>query len=111
MKEYKVKEMLNQSQEDKLVEQEKQDKLAAQQAAEQAEQGGGVPDPKGKGSGWRDKARPRQKTIHFDDALHMKINILKQLEKKPIEDILYDIVSEWFDEHFEEKKKELLGQL
>lgn len=76
---------------------------------EQQKKGGGEDDPKRKGSDWRRQQRPYQKTIHFDRVLHQKINLLKNMEGKPVEDIIYDIVAEWFDKNFD--KKELLGQL
>lgn len=88
--------------EDKNTERKKQKKIEAQE-------GGGVPDPKGKGSRWRETERPHAKSIHFDEALNKKINLLKHLTNTPVEDIIYNIIHEWFDTHFEDKKKELLG--
>lgn len=95
---------LAETEEDKYTERNKQKKLEAQK-------GGGVNSPKGKGSRWRETQRPHAKSIHFDEALHQKINLLKHLTNKPVEDIIYDIIHEWFDTNFENKKKELLGQL
>lgn len=66
---------------------------------------------RGKGSDWRRRERPIQKTVHFDEATHRKINLLKEIMKKPAEDVIYDIISEWLGEHFEEKKKEYLMKL
>mgnify|MGYP002508632138 CR=1 FL=1 len=43
---------------------------------------------KERGSEWRKKERPIQKTIHFDEAMHRKINILKQIEGKAIQDLV-----------------------
>ena len=100
--------LLDQLEEDKNVERTKQRSLDAQK---EKDQGGGVSDPKGKGSAWRINERKKQKSIHFDGTLNTKINLLSQLENKPIEDILYDIIAEWFNNHFDERKKELLGQL
>lgn len=98
---------LTETEEDKNAERNKQRKLDNQQSQE----GRGVPDPKGKGSRWRETERPHAKSIHFDETLHQKINLLKHLTNTPVEDIIYDIIHEWFDNHFEDKKKELLGQL
>lgn len=66
---------------------------------------------KERGSEWRKKERPIQKTIHFDEAMHRKINILKQIEGKAIQDLVYDIVQEWMEEHFEEKKKKWMEKI
>ena len=104
-KTYSAKNFLNDSEEDKTVEAQKQKQL-------EAKQGRGVSDPKGKGSNWRELNRPNQKTIHFDNELDNKISLYKQLSGKSIEDIIYDIVAEWFAEHYEEEvKKKLLSQL
>lgn len=104
-KTYSAKGLIDDLKEDKSVESAKQKKL------EQTKEGRGV-DPKGKGSNWRKEKRPNQKTIHFDDELDRKINLYKQLTNKSIEDIIYDIVAEWFATNYEEEvKKKLLGQL
>ena len=102
----------NEFQEDKDIESAKQKQLDEQQGrGEASTDPKDKVDPKGKGSDWRRKERPIQKTVHFDRPLHQKINFLKQIEDKPVEDIIYDIVSQWFDQNFEQKKKELLGQI
>lgn len=104
-KTYSAKGLIDDLKKDKSVESAKQKKL------EQTKEGRGV-DPKGKGSNWRKEKRPNQKTIHFDDELDRKINLYKQLTNKSIEDIIYDIVAEWFATNYEEEvKKKLLGQL
>ena len=104
-KKYSAKGLIDDLKEDLSVESAKQKKL------EQTKEGRGV-DPKGKGSNWRKEKRPNQKTIHFDDELDRKINLYKQLTNKSIEDIIYDIVAEWFATNYEEEvKKKLLGQL
>lgn len=104
-KTYSAKGLIDDLKKDKSVESAKQKKL------EQTKEGRGV-DPKGKGSNWRKEKRPNQKTIHFDDELDRKINLYKQLTNKSIEDIIYDIVAEWFATNYEEEvRKKLLGQL
>jgi len=104
-KTYSAKGLIDDLKKDKSVESAKQKKL------EQNKEGRGV-YPKGKGSNWRKEKRPNQKTIHFDDELDRKINLYKQLTNKSIEDIIYDIVAEWFATNYEEEvKKKLLGQL
>lgn len=55
--------------------------------------------------------RPVQKTIHFDRIINNKINTLKQWknnkgEKASIEDIIYDIVADYFDKNYEKLKEE-----
>lgn len=106
-KEYSAQNWADETEQGIAIDNKKQKALEAKQKQE----GGGVPDPKGKGSAWRITERKKQKSIHFDETLNTKINLLSQLENKPIEDILYDIIAEWFNDHFDERKKELLGQL
>ena len=79
-KTYSAKNFLNDSEEDKTVEAQKQKKL-------EAKQGGGVTD----------------RVVIIEDVT---------TSGKSIEDIIYDIVAEWFAEHYEEEvKKKLLSQL
>lgn len=106
-KEYSAQNWADETEQGIAIENRKQKALEAKQKQE----GGGVLNPKGKGTRWRLDQRPNAKNIHFDDTLNKRINLLSQLENKPIEDILYDIIAEWFNDHFDDRKKELLGEI
>ena len=70
---------------------------------------GGTKGTKGergaRGDGWRKMNRPVQKTIFFDKETSMKLNMLKEMQGKPVEDVIYDIVRGWLDENYEEAIK------
>ena len=58
-----------------------------------------------RGDGWRKVNRPVQKTIFFDKETSMKLNMLKEMQGKPVQDVIYDIVRGWLDENYEEAIK------
>ena len=58
-----------------------------------------------RGDGWRKANRPVQKTIFFDKETSMKLNMLKEMQGKPVQDVIYDIVRGWLDENYEEAIK------
>lgn len=58
-----------------------------------------------RGDGWRKVNRPVQKTIFFDKETSMKLNMLKEIQGKPVQDVIYDIVRGWLDENYEEAIK------
>ena len=70
---------------------------------------GGTKGTKGergaRGDGWRKMNRPVQKTIFFDKETSMKLNMLKEMQGKPVQDVIYDIVRGWLDENYEEAIK------
>lgn len=70
---------------------------------------GGTTGTKGergaRGDGWRKVNRPVQKTIFFDKETSMKLNMLKEMQGKPVQDVIYDIVRGWLDENYEEAIK------
>lgn len=70
---------------------------------------GGTKGTKGergaRGDGWRKVNRPVQKTIFFDKETSMKLNMLKEMQGKPVQDVIYDIVRGWLDENYEEAIK------
>lgn len=63
------------------------------------------------GSAWRKSERPLQKSVHLDHDLNRKINLIREVDGIPAEDILYNAIKEYADKHYEEKLKEYLEKL
>lgn len=63
------------------------------------------------GSEWRKRERPLQKSVHLDEDLNRKINLIREIDGIPADDIIYNAIKEWMDNHYEEKKKAYLEKL